>query len=183
MKTYLNSLTVAGIVTILMNMASCTNEQSETAAAAPSLDIHTAAYLGDVNSIKQHIQMGTDLDKKDQYGSTPLIVAITFDKTDVAGTLIEGGADLTVTNNDGSTPLHIAAFFCKPEVVKMLLENGADKAIRNNYGSTALESVAGPFEQVRSIYEQLDGALAPLGLKMDYEYLEKTRPQIAALLR
>ena len=186
MKTYLDSLSVTGLVMIIMITISCSNNKIEKASASlagPSLDIHTAAYLGDINSIQQHIQAGTDLDKKDQYGSTPLIVAITFDKTDVAKALIEGGADLSVTNNDGSAPLHIAAFFCKAEIVQLLLDNDVDTTLRNNYGSTALESVAGPFEQVKPIYEQLDAALKPLGLKMDYKYLEETRPQIAAMLR
>ena len=166
--------------------AGVTSDQSATEVqkvSAPSLDIHTAAYLGDLNGVRQHIKAGTDLDQKDQYGSTPLIIATTFGKTDVARALIEAGADLSVANNEGSTPLHIAAFFCKPEIVEILLANGADKAVRNNYGSTAWETVSGPFDQVRSIYDAIGSSLEPLGMKLDYTYLEATRPKIAEMLQ
>ncbi len=152
-------------------------------AGTPSLDIHTAAYLGALKEIRLHIETGTDLDRKDQYGSTPLIIAITFGKTDVARALIEGGAELSAVNNDGSTPLHIAAFFCKPEIVTMLLENGADKTLKNNYGATPQETVTPPFDQVKPIYDTIGNSLEPLGMKLDYEYLEATRPQIAEMLK
>lgn len=149
---------------------------------APAMDIHAAAFMGDVNVLQQHIKAGTDLNKKDQYGSTPLHTAITFGKTEAAKLLILNGANLNIKNNDGSTPLHVAAFLCRTKVVKVLLLNGADKTMRNNYGSTALESASGPFEQVKPIYEQLNKDLGALGLKLDYKRLEKTRPEIALLL-
>ena len=149
----------------------------------PSVDIHTATFLGDLKSIDQHIRAGTDLNKKDAYGSSPLIIATTFGKTKSASMLIEGGADTSIANNDGSTPLHIAAFFCRHEIVEILLESGADKSIKNKYGSTALETVNGAFEDVRVVYDQLSSSLGPLGLELDYEYLKATRPKVADLLR
>lgn len=97
--------------------------------------------------------------------------------------LIDGGADLNLQNNEGSTALHTAAFFCHPEIVKMLLQKGADKTIRNNYGKTAYESVEGAFAEVKPIYESLGNILQPMGLRLDYSQLQKTRPVIAALLR
>ena len=182
-----NSMKIAFGMTIMMvsiSIASCSKSDKQIASPLnPTLDLHTAAYLGDLNSVQQHIKAGTDLNQKDQYGSSPLIIAITFDRVEVSQVLIEAGADLTVVNNDGSTPLHIAAFFCRPGTVKLLLDNGADKSIRNNYGATARETVASSFEEVRPIYDQLGAALQPLGFKLDYEYLKTTRPQIAAILK
>ena len=55
------------------------------------------------------------------WGSTPLIIAATFGKTEVARALIEAGADLGMRNNHGSTPLHVAAFLCRPEIVEAML--------------------------------------------------------------
>jgi hypothetical protein len=63
------------------------------------------------------------------------------------------------------------------------LENGADKNIRNNFGSTAFESVAGPFNEVKGIYDLFSKDLGPLGLKLDYKRIEETRPLIAEMLR
>lgn len=156
---------------------------SQTTVNPPSIDISSAAFMGNLKAIQQHIQAGSDLNKKDDYGSTPLMIATTFDKTDVAKALIEAGADLQIKSNDGSTALHTAAFFCRPEIVKALLDKGADKTLRNNYESTALESISAPFNNVKPIYDQISKDLGPFGLKFDYEYLETTRPVIAEMLK
>lgn len=158
-------------------------KSSQKKIAAPSMDIHAAAFMGNLDAINQHINAGTDLNAKDDYGSTPLITATLFGKTDAALLLIKAGADVNMTNAEGSTALHTAAFFCRTKIVKALLENGADKNIRNIYGSTPMESVAGPFEDVRAIYDQIGKDLGPLGMKLDYERLEKTRPVIAEMLQ
>jgi len=142
-----------------------------------------AALQGNMEAVRQHIEAGTDLNQKDAWGSTPLIIAAVFGKTEVARALIEAGADLNLTNNDGATALHTAAFLCREEIVEALLEGGANKYLRDNFGNTAAESVAGPFDDVKPVYDQLAQGLAPLGLQLDYEQLKTTRPQIAELLR
>ena len=140
--------------------------------------------MGNVDVIKQHILAGTDINAKEPLGgSTPLISAITFGKTDAALALINGGADLNIRNNEGSTALHVAAFFCRTKIVEALLAKNADKSIVNNYGATALESVSYPFGDVKVVYDQVSKALGPFGLKLDYQRIEKTRPEIAALLQ
>lgn len=157
---------------------------SQDKVKAPSVDIHTAVVTGNVEVIKQHIAAGTNMNEKDPFGgSSPLISASLFGKTEIAKILIDAGADLNVQNNDGSTALHTAAFFCRPEIVKMLLDKKADKTIRNNYKSTAYESVVGSFGDVKSIYEMMEKMLGPMGLKMDFAYVEKTRPVIADMLK
>lgn len=150
----------------------------------PQIDIHTAVLTENLPVLKQHIAAGSNLNEKDPFGgSSPLITAAVFGKTAGARTLIEAGADINFQNNDGSTALHTAAFFCRPEIVKMLLANGADKTIRNTYGATAYESVAGPFDEVKNSYDIMGKVLGPMGLKLDYEYIQKTRPDIAAMLK
>ena len=145
--------------------------------------IHEAAFYGDIDSMKEHIIAGSDLNEKDAYGSTPLIIATIFDKTDVAIVLIEAVADLTIPNNEGSTPLHVSAFFCRTVIVEALLENGADKSLKNNAGSTALESVAAPFAYVKDFYDATGASLEPFGLKLDYDHIRKTRPIIAEMMK
>ena len=137
-----------------------------------------------MEALKQHIAAGSNLNEKDPFGgSSPLIGASLFGKDVMAKLLIEAGADLNFRNNDGSTALHSASFFCHPEIVKMLLEKGADKTIKNKYGITAYESVAGSFADVKASYDGLGKMLGPMGLKLDYTYLEKTRLEIAAMLK
>ena len=155
----------------------------ETTVKAPSVDIHTATFFGNIDAVKQHINAGSDLNKKDQYGSTPLNIAATFGKTEIALALINAGADLNIINAEGSTPLNVASFFCRTELVKALLEKGADKTIKNNFGSTPLMSVSAPFNEVEPFYQQMSKNLGSFGLKLDFDYLEKTRPIIAEMLK
>ncbi|MGC4022336.1 MAG: ankyrin repeat domain-containing protein [Cyclobacteriaceae bacterium] len=195
MKTLkINSKKVAiaiAMFTTLLTSASCQNKKenaqeqtSKSSVKPPQVDIHTAVVTGNLEAVRQHIAAGSDINVKDPFGgSSPLISATVFGKTDIAKTLIDAGAKLNVQNNDGSTALHTAAFFCRPEIVKMLLAKGADKTIKNNYKSTAYESVLAPFKDVKSVYDMLGNALGPMGLKLDYAYIEKTRPEIAAMLK
>ena len=180
-------------ITTLMMLFSCqgqeqkANKHEDEAPVSlnkpPTLDISAATFMGDLEAIDQHVKAGSDLNKKDQYGSTPLTIAATFNKTEIAIALINAGADLNMQSADGSTPLHTSAFFCRVEIVEALLEKGADKTLKNNYGSTPLESVSAPFNDVKNFYDQISKDLGPLGFKLDYKYLETTRPLIADMLR
>ena len=157
---------------------------SQTTVEVPQVDIHTAVVTGNLDALKQHIAAGTNINEKDPFGgSSPLISASVFGKPEAAKILIDAGADINFKNNDGSTALHTAAFFCRPEIVKMLLDKGADKTIKNKYGSTAYESVIVPFTDVKSAYDMMGKMLGPMGLTLDYAYIQKTRPEIAAMLK
>lgn len=178
------------IVVMTLVAAACTSKDSTAqnktkgTKEKPSVDIHTAVATDNAEALKQHIAAGSDINEKDPYGgSSPLISAALFGKTAMAKILIDGGADIDFQNNDGSTPLHLAAFFCRTDIVKMLLAKNADKTIKNKYGATPYESVAGPYAEVKPTYEMLEKMLAPMGLKLDYAQIEKTRPEIANLLK
>ena len=160
------------------------NVSHSSKVVTPKVDLHTAVLKNDIKSIKEHIAAKSDLNIKEAMGgSTPLISAALFGKTEIAKLLINAGANLNIQNNDGSTALITAAFFCRPEIVKMLLAKKANKTIKNNYGQTAYETLLTPFKQVKPVYEALGNALSPLGLKLDYAYIEKTRPVIAKMLK
>lgn len=151
---------------------------------APEIDIHSAVVTNNLEALKQHIAAGTNINEKDPFGgSSPLISAAVFGKPEAAKILIDAGADINFQNNDGSTALLTSAFFCRPEIVKMLLDKGADKTIRNKYGATAFDSVAGPFADSKGAYDMMGKILEPMGMKLDYTYIEKTRPEIAAMLK
>ena len=151
--------------------------------AGPNLSLHMAILQDKTDIVKQQVAAGSDLNAKDSFGSTPLIVAVTFGRTEAARILIDAGADLTIANAEQSTPLHIAALFGRTEIVKMLLEKGADRHIRNITGSTAFDIVAAPFDDDKAIYDKIAAGLRPLGLKLDYEQIRLARPRIAEMLR
>lgn len=162
------------------------NKSTETKSVVetPEIDLSAAILSNNLEAVKQHIEAGTDINKKDAMsGSTPLITAASFGKNEIAEVLIEAGADLTPKNSDGATALHAAAFFCRVEIVQMLMDAKADKSSRNNFGATARESVMGPFAEVKPIYEMLQQQFGPLGMQFDLNEIEKTRPVIAMMLQ
>jgi hypothetical protein len=200
MKTKNNSSRVATtlpavvvLFAVLFMAVACNNkkdnEKQENASSVsnvkpPQVDIHTAVLTENVEALQQHIAASSNLNEKDPFGgSSPLITAAVFNKPKMAQMLIDAGADINFQNSDGSTALHSAAFFCRLEIVKMLLDKGADKTIKNKYGATPYETVKGPFGEVKGAYDMMGKMLEPMGLKLDYAYVEKTRPVIADLLK
>lgn len=184
-KTILSFCLLAVLLTACTENQKATNEDEQnTTIATPKIDIHAAVLYGNIEAVKQHIAAGSDLNKKEPLsGSTPLISAITFDQREIAQLLIEEGTDLEIQNNDGSTALHVAAFFCRKEMVQMLLDSNVDQSKKNNFGATALESISGPFAEIKPAYEMVQAQLGPLGLKLDLAELEKNRPIVADLLK
>lgn len=163
------------------NSSYSTIEKSDS---IPVIGLHEAALTGNLEVVLQHIKVGSNLDIKDPAsGNSPLHTAAAFGKKEVAITLIDKGAEVNFINNEGSSPLLTASFFCHVEIVDHLLKNGADKNIKNKDGSTALASVSGSWEEVKGLYEYFDKTFGPLGMKIDYEYLENTRPIIADMLK
>ncbi len=187
MKTIVTSLVVIfimgtafqGFPESVKNNGSTVTQQDPTC----TNNIHAAIINNDLESVKTLIASGSDINEKEPAsGSSPLTTAAMMNRKEIARLLVEAGADLNQANSDGSTALHTAAFFCRTEIVKLLLENDADKSIRNNSNATALESVQAPFEMVKPIYDYIQSIYEPIGLKLDMERLQKTRPEIAKLL-
>ncbi len=176
----------AWILAIVL-LATCASTYAQPAAERPEdtdpgVALLTAAREGDVKAIKKLLAAGTRVDAKNQTDVTALFVAALFGRTDTAKLLIEKGADIkTAKGGDGSTALHAAAFFCHTDTVKLLLKKGADANIRNQRSETPLDVVSGPWDE--GLGELYSGIAKAIGLKVDLERIEATRPKIAALLR
>ena len=182
-KNICQNLLTTFLISTVFTISSCQTKESKKE-GAPEIDLHTAVLSDNIEAVKQHIAAGSDLNVRDPFGgSSPLISAAVFGKTEIAKVLLHENVDINFQNNDGSTALHTAAFFCRPEIVKLLLEKKADKTIKNKYGATAYDNVAGPFSQVKDAYDMMGNVLGPMGLKLDYTYIEKTRPEIADMLK
>ncbi|OZV67998.1 ankyrin repeat domain-containing protein [Winogradskyella aurantia] len=187
----MKTLKVFALLLVLF-ASSCAEQNKETSSKsentsiveAPKQDIHEAIITDNFEVLKQHIKAGRDINKKEAMGgSTPIITAITFDKTEMAKALLKADVDLSIQNNDGSTALHTAAFFGKVEMVQMLIDANADKTIKNNFGATPRETVLGDFEQIKPFYEMMILQLEPMGFKLDLNEVEKARPVVAMMLQ
>ena len=161
-------------------------EEATSKPAPPDVDVFKAAGDGNLEALKQHIAAGTDLNRRTPDGqkTTLLITTAAFGQAGAAKALIEAKADLNLQNKDGSTALHTAAFMCHPEIVEALLKAGADKAIKTNTGATALDGAQAPWNEVKPVYDLLNTILyTPIGIPLDYNRIQQTRPKIAEMLR
>ena len=82
--------------------------------------IHEAAGRGNIETVKQHLAAGTDVNAKDAEGFTPLHYAAT---KEVAELLIAKGA-LVNAKGDGETPLDWAIEFKHTETADLLRKHG-----------------------------------------------------------
>lgn len=85
---------------------------------------------------------GISINEKDNYGNTPLHIAIMSGEHNYAKSLINLGAELNIKNSIELTPLHIAAFLNEDDIAKNLLGKGADINIKGNSGYTPLHIAA-----------------------------------------
>ena len=71
------------------------------------------------------IDAGADINAKDEAGSTALMVASEYGRTEIVKLLIAAGADVNIKNELGWTALMWASRWGRKETVKLLIDAGA----------------------------------------------------------
>jgi ankyrin repeat protein len=91
----------------------------------PVISINEAAERGFIETVKQHLDAGTDVNaKNDPYGPmTPLHLAASQGQKEVVELLIDNSADVNV-NDGGTTPLDVAIIQNKTETADLLRKHG-----------------------------------------------------------
>jgi len=156
----------------------------------PYLSIHEAAHAGAINTVKQHLATGTDVNAKDDQkyspyqGATPLIVAAGNGHKKIVDLLIIEGANVNAANDHGDTALHRAAYNGNKTIFEKLITEGADVIATSVHGWTALHhaAIGGNKEIVElliakgsNVNAKNDDGKTPLDIA--------THPETAALLR
>ena len=90
----------------------------------PSVDIHEAAMMGNIEAVKQHLAAGADVNAKTMWGRTPLHWATAEGHKEIAELLIAEGADVNVVADAGDTPLDQAIEYNHPEIADLLRKHG-----------------------------------------------------------
>ena len=111
---------------------------STAVASEPTVDLHRAAYHGNLSEVVRLIEGSADVDAIDEFGSTPLHYATNQVHVEVVIYLLENGARVDTRDASGMTALHYAVSAKGSEISRLLLERGADPNIRANAGQTAL---------------------------------------------
>lgn len=95
-------------------------------------------------SIRMLLFCGSDVNKRDHYGRTPLHTAIMHNNSDdIIRLLAKTGTDIDATDNEGLTPLHMAIQQNSPtQIIQYFLECGADVNLMDSEGNTALHFAA-----------------------------------------
>ncbi len=78
----------------------------------------------------------------DEYGMTPLEVAVSNGDVYTVNLLISQGVNVNVRDGDGNTPLHIASEYGYTNIARLLMSNKAKINIKNNDNETPLHIAA-----------------------------------------
>jgi ankyrin repeat protein len=105
--------------------------------------LHLAA-IGPVETLRQLLAAGANVNARDGRSLTPLFFALATDypSTEMVLTLLQAGADVDVHDDTGETPLDWAEKFGNPEVLAALKKAGAKRGI--SYDPPKLPDVQRP---------------------------------------
>ena len=150
--------------------------------------LHEAVLVGNLEGVKRHIVMKSDLNQKDPnlqgQGASALHIASIFGQLEIVELLIQAGVDLNQADREGSTPVHAAAFFCHEKILLSLLNAGAAPNQPDNKGTTPLDSVISPWIAVQNIYNFVDALIfKPMGKPLDIERIKTDRPKIVRIIK
>ncbi|MFC3452854.1 ankyrin repeat domain-containing protein [Amycolatopsis speibonae] len=110
-------------------------------------------FEADVNLVKQAVDAGADLETRDDHGRTPLLVAVTEDRVEIAEILVKAGADPNALDGRHDTPWLVTGVTGSVPMAKLLLEAKPDLTITNRFGGVSLipASERGHVEYVRLV--------------------------------
>ena len=134
------------------------------------LPIHYAIFYSLPRIMRKLVLDGADVNSKDIYGKTPLIVVINFsihEHVEDVQFLLDHGAEVNARDDSGFTALMYASGRARVQTVQALLDNGADLEAQNGNGETAL-ILASSVRHTEMVHLLLDrGALidSPIGEK------------------
>ncbi len=132
--------------------------------------------------IKFLIEKGIDVNKPDDFGYTPLIIAVYSDKPALAEILIEQGANVNIQTHKGISPLMFATLKENYQSVQLLLRQGSDVGLKNTDGDTAVIMAARKqnYQIVADLIKHnADFVECNAQGKSAYDYIREENPNVA----
>lgn len=100
--------------------------------------LHAAAQQDNADRISQLLSTGSNIEARDQSGSTALLVAARANSINAAKVLIDAGADVNAKDNIQDSAYLYSGARGHLDILNMTLAHGADLNSTNRYGGTAL---------------------------------------------
>jgi len=102
-------------------------------------DIYEIAENNLLKDMKNILKTNVNINKENEYGCSPLYLAISNRHEEMALLLLEEGADGGLQDSDGFTPLHYAISNNMVNVAKVILEKKPEVLhLENKYGNQPL---------------------------------------------
>lgn len=104
------------------------------------LFLHTMVARGNMESVRQLIAKGADVNGKDGHGRTALHVAVGKASPNMIQFLLDHDAKVNARDENGGTPLHEAAGRAPLSIIQLLMSRGADVNTKDKNGRFPLDS-------------------------------------------
>ena len=157
----LPGLIAAGAVLASAGLSARAQTPPSSEEIAAYTDLHAAVVRGSLSEIERTVRDGADINVRDGFGRTPLMVAAYRRDIAVARALIEFGANVNALEHRSYDVITIAAVQNDLEMLKLAIASGGNvRAITSPYGGTAL--IAAAHLGHAEIVEALIAARAPL---------------------
>ena len=113
-----------GLMKIFISRGAKVNEKN----SRRQTPLHLAVQFGNdnIDVVKELIELGGDLETRDDTNATPLFLAVTKGYKNKAKELINHGADINCKNKHGFTLLHVCIKKGYEDIAKVLVHHGAD---------------------------------------------------------
>ena len=172
-------IAICAATMLVLVLTACTTQPPEPPPPppAPTMDLWTAAYEGNIAELAANKHAGSDLDalSPNEVQATALTMAAVGDEVEAAQWLLDNGANVNGLNGDGSTALNAAAFLGRAEVAKVMIDGGVDTTIRNWEGQSAADTARVDWETTQYI-------AALLQLPVERETVESGRAKILEMI-
>lgn len=118
--------------------------------------LHSIVYSGELGRLKKFIEE-VSINHRAKDGATPLLLALSLGKNELAEFLIENGADVNIGDDKEVHPLHLAAQMTDVNIVKSLIMKGADLRSKTSFGNLPISLAAnnGNDEIVKTLYKAM----------------------------
>jgi ankyrin repeat protein len=93
-------------------------------------DMRNAAIHGNTSVAERLLAEGVDINERDRYGNTALMLAALYGRAELVRFLVQHGAELDVTAKYGLSALMLAVVNRHTEVACQLVDAGADTQLR-----------------------------------------------------